>query len=155
MTYVIKRSTAALLSAMLLIVGAIVFAPNANASEYAVIVNAENNYSASESEMRQNARRLFLSQQTNWPNGIEGAPFSRGEDEAQSAFNRVILGMDDVAYSDYWIRMKQSEGTVAPRAVGSTSILVRQISRHAGGFSVVSASEPLPDGVRVLFTFSQ
>lgn len=155
MKYVSKSLAAALLNAMLLVMGAAVLVENANAAEYAVIVNAENGYSASQDEMKNAVRRIYLKQQTNWPNGIEGAPFSRGEEGAQSAFNNAILNLSDTAYSDYWIKMKQTEGTVAPRAVGSTSILVRQIARNKGGFSVVPASQSLPDGVRVLFKFNE
>ena len=156
MTYVIKRTTFALLGAMLLSLGGFVFTQNAHANEYAVIVNAENDFSASQDEMKQAVRRIFLKQQTDWPNGLEGEPFSRGdENPAQSAFNSAVLGMDDAAYSDYWIKMKQTEGSVAPRAVGSSGILVRQIGRRAGGFSVIESSEPLPEGVKVLFTFNQ
>lgn len=126
----------------------------AMAEEYAVIVNAENSYSAPKDEAQEVVRRIFLKQQSDWPGGPEGQPFARGDTPAQKAFSQAVLGMDDVAYSDYWIQMKQTEGTVAPRAVGSASILVRQVARKPGGVSVVPASQSLPESVRTLFTFS-
>lgn len=155
MKYVQKRVAIALLSAMLLTVGVLATSTAASAAEYAVVVNAKNDYSAPKEEMKQTVRRIFLKQQSDWPNGTEGAPFARGDMPAQGAFNEAILGMSDVAYSDYWIKMKQTEGSVAPRTVGSTSILVRQIGRHDGGFSVVPVSTDLPADVRTLFTFSR
>lgn len=155
MKFVSKNYKAALLSAMLLTGGTTVLAENAYAEEYAVIVNAENDYSAPKGQMEEVVRRIFLKQQTNWPNGIEGAPFARGDMPAQEAFNKAILDMDNAAFSDYWIKMKQAEGTVEPRSVGSTSILVRQIGRHKGGFSVVPAATELSGDVRTLFTFNQ
>ena len=153
-----KNSTKHLASAVfgmtLLTIGVVFTAQAALAEEYAVIVNAENTYSAPKDEAYQTVRRIFLKKTDDWPGGIEGKPFARGENAAQSAFNKVVLGMNDVAYSDYWIKMKQAEGTVAPRAVGSSAILVRQVARKPGGLSVVPASQRLSNDVRVLFTFS-
>jgi len=127
----------------------------AHAADYAVVVSAENTYTASEADMKNVVKRIYLKQQTNWPNGVEGEPFAREDGSAeQTAFNAAVLGMDAAAHSDYWIKLKQTEGSVAPRSVGASSILMRQIARKPGGFGVVAASEPLVDGVKVLFKFS-
>ena len=150
-----KSLPTAFLSGLLLAISCMVFTTQTHAAEYAVIVNAGNDYAAAEGDMKTVVRRIYLKQQTNWPNGVKAAPFSRGEDAAQTAFNKVVLDMSNAAHSDYWIKKKQTEGTVAPRAIGSTSILSRQIARRDGGVSVVPASDALPDQVRVLFTFSE
>ncbi len=148
-----KSLTTALLGAVVVSFGAVAPVVNAYSAEYAVIVSAENKFSASEAEMKNAVKRIYLKQQTKWPNGIAGVPFSRGETSEQTAFNKSILGMDNAAYSDYWVKMKQTEGSVAPRSVEASSILMRQVTRKPGAFSVVSTSDALPGGVRVLFRF--
>lgn len=152
----LSKKLAKLLAVGVLVAGATVgISAQAQAADYAVVVNAANAYSADEADMKNVVKRIYLKQQTNWPNGTEGEPFAREDSSAeQTAFNAAVLGMDAAAHSDYWIKLKQTEGSVAPRSVGASSILMRQIARKPGGFGVVAASEPLVDGVKVLFKFS-
>lgn len=152
----LSKKLAKLLAVGVLVAGATVgISAQAQAADYAVVVNAANAYSADEADMKNVVKRIYLKQQTSWPNGTEGEPFAREDSSAeQTAFNAAVLGMDAAAHSDYWIKLKQTEGSVAPRSVGASSILMRQIARKPGGFGVVAASEPLVDGVKVLFKFS-
>lgn len=128
----------------------------AQAADFAVIVNAENPFSADEAGAKAQVARLFLKQQTQWPGGTEAVPFARdaGSPE-QSAFEASILGMSAAEQDDHWKRLKQTTGEAAPRGVGSTSILVRQVAKNPGAFGVISLQDAgkLGAGAKVLLEF--
>ena len=125
---------------------------NAFAADYAVIANAANGASAdSQSEVK----NLFLKKKTAWPGGAKAVPLGRKSGSAeQDAFNAAILGMSSGELSGHWQAEKQKTGQTPPKEVGSESILLRQVKRKEGAFGVVPASTTLPDGVKVLFKFS-
>lgn len=125
-------------------------------AQHAVIVNANNPYNASESEMREVVKRLFLKQQSTWPNGITAKCYDRSKASAeQVSFNRDLLGMSDAVIARHWLGVKQTTGETPPRNVGPTSILGKFVGKYDGGLGIVESGEigSLPSNVRVLFTF--
>jgi len=146
-----KFLTAALCSALF----ASGVAPSANAETFVVIVNAENSYSQDGDVAKQQVRRLFLKEQSSWPGNIEATPLSREAGApAEVAFLANVLGMTQAELESHWLHLKQTQGDTPPRAVGSTRILSRLISKTPGAFGVVlkSATDSM-EGVRVLFEF--
>lgn len=130
---------------------------NAQAAEYALVVNAANATVDGE-DARQIVKRLYLKQASSWPGGAEAQPFARepGTPE-QTAFYSQVLGMDENAVNEHWLRVKQTEGETPPRSIGSARILFRLVGKYDGSFAVVTANEvaDAPPEVKVLFTFSE
>lgn len=129
---------------------------SAVAQDYAIVVNAANDYSASEDEMRTTVRRLYLKEQSEWPNGITAEPFAReADDPAHQAFLSNILGMSAADAENHWLRVKQTRGETPPRTVGSGRIIMRLIGRQDGAFGIVSAEDAEGAGsdVRILMRF--
>lgn len=123
------------------------------AEDYAVVVNAANNSNADKSEVKS----LFLKQRTAWNDGTSAVPLGRSDDSPeQQGFNAAVLGMSSADLSGHWQAEKQKTGETPPKSVGSEGILFRQIKRKPGAFGVVLASSAaaLPDGIKVLFKFS-
>ncbi len=126
------------------------------AQTYAVVVNAENQFSGDEDTKRTQVKRLYLKEQTSWPGGIESIPFGReaGSPE-QTAFEKAVLIMSSSEIEGHWLKLKQIRGETPPRGIGSARILARQIGKNTGGFGVVLATEA--GGIanaKVLFEFS-
>lgn len=131
----------------------------ANSSAFAdnaLIVNANNPYTATESDMRELVKRLFLKRQSAWPNGATAKCFDRSRtSNEQTTFNQTILEMSDAVIARHWLRLKQTTGETPPRNVGSTNVLSKFVSKYDGGMGVVAENElaTLPETVRVLFRF--
>ena len=145
MKQILRFSFVTVLSAFLL------SAP-AYAQNFAIVVNAENTSEADISAIKS----LYLKQRTSWPDGLSADPFARSADSAeQAAFLSEVLGMSQADLDQYWLSEKSKTGLAGPRAVGSSSILMRQIKRKKGAFGVVTSGEvaSLPEGVKVLLKF--
>jgi len=126
-------------------------AATAQAAEYYLIVNAANDTSADKDVVK----RLFLKQQTSWPNGVSADPFDRSEgDAARNAFLQNVLGMTETELNAHWLQLKQTKGETPPRQVGSDNIIVRAVATKEGAFGFVDDASSLPADVKVLFTFS-
>ncbi|MDQ7018011.1 MAG: hypothetical protein Q9M33_02495 [Robiginitomaculum sp.] len=131
-------------------------APAAQAQTFAVIVNAENNFTGDENTKRTQIKRLYLKEQTAWPGGVESIPFGReaGSPE-QVAFEKSVLAMSNSEIESHWLKLKQIRGETPPRGIGSVRILARQVGKKPGAFGVVLASEAATiDGAKVLFEFT-
>jgi hypothetical protein len=126
------------------------------AETYAIIVNAENQFSGDDDAKRTQIKRLYLKEQTAWPGGIESIPFGREADSPeQTAFEKAVLAMSSGEIEGHWLKLKQIRGETPPRGIGSARILARQIGKNTGGFGVVLASEAGGiEGAKVLFEFS-
>lgn len=130
---------------------------SATAGDYAIVVNAANQFSGSNEAIKQQVRRIFLKEQSTWPDKAPGIPFDReAASPSHAAFLSQVLGMSQSQIETHWLRLKQTAGETPPREVGSARILLRLIGREAGGMGVVEVSEleGAPAKVKVLFTFS-
>lgn len=127
----------------------------ASSDTYAIVVNVENAISGPRARTIETVRRLYLKEQRDWPDGSVAIGFARpAESDEEKAFRDLILHMDDSRLESHWLRMKQTQGVAPPRAVGSTTILLRQLRARPNAFGVVRSSE-LGDmtGLRVLLEF--
>lgn len=146
---------AGLLAALIVAAAAGLTAAPASAAEYVVLVNAENDHPGGQ-EGRAMVQRLFLKRASAWPDGASAFPLDRPADSpAHEAFVRNVLGTSEGKLQEWWTRLKQQRGATAPRAVGAPSLLKQAIGMRAGAFGFAARSEvtPIPDNVRVLFTF--
>ncbi len=119
-----------------------------------IVINAANNFSADEAAMREQVKRLFLKQQTEWSNGTKAKPFDRvkGSPEHEKLLSEV-LGMSEAKLASHWLSLKQKTGETAPRNVKSARSLLKLIGKYEGAFGVVdeATAASLPDGVKILF----
>ncbi len=142
------------LAAAVALVAGLAAAP-AQAGEFAVLVNADNDVAGGD-QGRAEVARLFLKRKNEWRNGMRARPFARpGDSAAHAAFVASVLDATPDQLEDWWARLKQTRGETPPRAVGSTRFLLRAIARREGAFGYAAKSEvePLPDGVKILFEF--
>lgn len=154
------RKVRLVLSTLVVVCGAIVtgVAEPALAENYLLIINANNAFSGDPGAMKTVVKRLYLRQITDWPNSEKGNPFGRPSDSAaHRAFAKGVLGMTEAQLQAHWSRLKQTTGETPPREVEKSRVLLRQIARKKGAFSVIAKSEArkLPARVRVLFRFSE
>jgi len=151
------RSTGlrAVFAAALLLLGAAAPGGPAAAGEYVVLVNGGNEHPGGE-EARGIVQRLFLKRASEWPDGTGAFPLDRpAASDAHTAFVENVLGTSEGKLQEWWTKLKQQRGATAPRAVGAPSLLTQAIGARAGAFGFAKRSEvaPIPDSVRVLFTF--
>ena len=135
---------------------ALIFCPPAEAACFQVIVNASNTFSEDKVTMKRFIKRLYLRQQTIWPNAQESTPFGRpANSPIYQAFVENVLGMTREELNYHWKRLKQTTGETPPRAVEAVRMLLRQVSKKKGAFSVMGADEArkIPAKVRILFKF--
>ena len=124
---------------------------------YLVLVNANNRYNAVDADMVAMVRRLYLRDETAWPDSFNIDPFGRlGGSDAQRAFRALVLGMTHDEEGAHWRRLNAASGEAPPKVFFQPRDLVRAIAKHKGGLGVVAAWEvsKLPAKVRVLFAFS-
>ena len=121
--------------------------------EFLVVVNANNRFSADETSMKAQLRRLYLKQQRTWPNAEECLPIGRPDESAAHDAWLQFLDMTEEQLSEHWLTLKQTTGDTPPESVTSVRSLLRQIARNKGAFSIIEDAEArkLPAKVRVLF----
>lgn len=143
------------LCSLLLMVGALCV-QTAFAQSFSVIVNASNDYSASEEEMKHLIKRLFLKQENDWPNGEYAQVFSRDAKSPElSQFTDSILAMNSAQVARHWLSLKQKTGETPPRSISSTRMLLRTLERYPGAVGLVDeeTAKDLPGSVKVLFSY--
>lgn len=124
--------------------------------EYAVIINGDNPYSGSETQMRNEVRLLFLREKFRWGNQLLSMPLSPNQNSpAFQAFRAEVLDMSESQLQAHWNRIKHINGHTAPREVNSERLILRLIQRDRGAFSLlpkhsVDAQSP---HTRILFTY--
>lgn len=127
----------------------------ASAETYAIVTGASNDFSADDNATTQIAKRLFLKEKKDWPNGLEAKVFDRNADSPeQSAFTKNVLQMSKSEVAEHWLNLKQKTGETPPREVGSTRMLMKFLEKYPGGLSVIKVSEAEGANVRVLLEIS-
>ncbi len=127
------------------------------AGTYLVLVNGNNRYSGDAAEMMARIRRLYLGDETAWPEADDCVPLARPRGSAADrALSALVLGMDGDELDAHWRRLTQATGAEPPRAIGPVRELLRTIARNKGAFGIIAEGEArkLPAKVRVLFRFS-
>ncbi len=127
---------------------------NGSAADCAVVVNASNSYSADESSMRKQAKRLFLKELMQWPGGTASKLYVReNSTPIHNDFLQDVLNKTDAEYASHWLSVKQKTGETPPRAVKSIKILLRLIGKKEGAIGVISKAEAaeLTENVKILF----
>jgi len=140
--------------AVALVAGGLAATPAA-AAEYVLLVNAGNDHPSGE-EGRAMVQRLFLKRASQWPDGTKAFPLDRpAANDAHKAFVENVLGTSESKLQSWWTKLKQERGATAPRAVGAPSLLKQAVGMRDGAFGFAKRSEvaPVPDNIRVLFTF--
>lgn len=147
-----------LVRSLTLAIACLVTAPvAANAAEFAVVVNAGNQYSGGESDAKEMVKQLFLKNRSRWPGNTEAKPLGRRADSPpHKAFLEKVLKMSEAQLAQHWLSLKQKTGQTPPRAIGSDKMLIKMVAKYQGGFSVVSkeAADGAGNKVKVLFTFN-
>ena len=130
---------------------------NGSAADCAVVVNASNSYSAEESSMKKQAKRLFLKELMQWPAGMASKIYVRENSTTiHNDFLQDVLNKTSAEYASHWLSVKQKTGETPPREVKSIKILLRLVGKKEGAIGVVSKNEAqeLPENVKVLFQCS-
>jgi hypothetical protein len=128
----------------------------AYADSYAVIVNAENNYSGDKVAAINVVKRLYLKQQNSWPNGGKAKSLARKNGSPiQKAFIKSVLGMSEAELAGHWISLKQKTGETPPRSVRSEKIIIKLVEKNITGVAFIEegAVEKLSSKAKILFTF--
>ena len=135
----------------------VIHTPSVVAETFYLLVNVKNNFNGDEMAIKSVIKRLYLKQQTKWPNELDARPFSRTEDDpSQRVFVASVLEMSDAELNAHWLKLKQTQGGTPPRAVGSTRILLRTLGKNEGAFGIASETQvsSIPQAVKVLLEFS-
>jgi len=127
------------------------------ATDYALIVNVENDFAGETHDLKLKIQRLYLKQQRNWQPGVKAKVFARPEHSPeQQAFLIHVLDMNHSRLIAHWLSLKQKTGETPPRSIKRTPTVIRLVAKKVGAFGVVPATEALAlnSRVRVLFRFT-
>lgn len=115
---------------------------------YRVIVHASNPTSQlSRSELQ----RIFLKKRTTWDSGRQVVVVDQSERSATRArFSVAVLGKDVPTMKAYWQASLFSGRGVPPMEQGSDSQVAEFVAGNEAAVGYVSASAPLPAGVKVV-----
>jgi len=132
------------------------FTHTVKAEDYFVIANTSDSTFSIPTEAKLRIKQLYLKESKNWKASLTAKPFARPSDSpVQIAFEKTILGMSRNEINAHWLRLKQIRGETPPRAIGSTTILIRQLERKPGAFAVIRQDEYAQnENVIVLLAFS-
>jgi ABC-type phosphate transport system substrate-binding protein len=120
----------------------------AQSGEVQVIVNAANPGGAI---LRKDLADLFLKKATRWGFGIPAEPVDQSfASPVRAAFCRQVLKEALPAVQKYWQQQIFSGRTTPPRVKASDEEVIAFVAAKEGAVGYVSASTPLPDGVKVL-----
>lgn len=132
-----KTSLYGVLCGSMLLLSSLTFAGESRI-EIAVIANkavAVSNISRSE------LRPIFQTKKDTWPDGSAAHPMNLPESSPiRQAFDAAVLGLDPDRAARYWIDRKIRGGDRPPPVVSSSALVVKLVSKTAGGLGYVEAS---------------
>ncbi len=113
--------------------------PEVSAAEsFAVVASAEN---PARSIDAATLRRLYLKEQSEWPDGTTGKPIARpAGSRAHELFLEHVLRMDQSRLTRHWISLKQRTGQRRALQVDSDEKLILLLRRFPGAFGVLPTS---------------
>jgi ABC-type phosphate transport system substrate-binding protein len=133
---------------VLLAVGSSALRAGAQDGDVQVIVNASNPGVAI---LRQDLAALFLRKATRWGFGTPAEPVDQSfASPIRAVFCRDVLKEALPAVQKYWQQQIFSGRSTPPRVKASDAEVIAFVVATEGGVGYVSASTPLPDGVKVL-----
>lgn len=134
---------------------ALLHSASALATSYAVILNAENDFSG-------DPRIFYTLQKSQWPSGDEVAPAaikvgsSLEKGVILSGFVKRVLKLGGISeYREYWIRQKSKGQTRRPIDQTSFKAILKFVSREPGGIGYVPSDLARGNNkVRILLEFN-
>ena len=95
-------------------------------------------------------RRIFLREQTVWPNGWPIAVFERSTDHPTRAeFSTKVLGKAPSQLAEYWLNLAMTRGLEPPKVCRTAPLMRQYLERTKGGIGYVYDDE-LEDGMKVV-----
>jgi ABC-type phosphate transport system substrate-binding protein len=117
-------------------------------SEFAVVVHASN---PATTMPREQLARLFLRKMKRWPTGAPAEPVDLAPGApTRAAFTEHVLGKSVGTVRAYWQQRIFSGSEVPPPEKAAESEVLEFVRTHPAAVAYVSASVPLPPGVRAL-----
>jgi ABC-type phosphate transport system substrate-binding protein len=90
---------------------------------------------------RNDLRPIFQTKKDTWPDGTLARPMNLPESSPiRNAFDSAVLGLDPDRVARYWIDRKIRGGDRPPPTVSSSALVVKLVSKTAGGLGYVEAS---------------
>ena len=115
---------------------------------YRVIVNASN---PANSISKAELSRIFLKKKTEWSSGRQVIVVDQSERSATRArFSVAVLGKDVPTMKAYWQASLFSGRGVPPVEQGTDGQVANYVAANDAAIGYVSASAPLPAGVKVI-----
>ena len=123
-------------------------AESASAQAYRVIVNASNGASSLSAE---DLQRVYLKKMTTWKDGSPVAVVDQGpKSPVRAEFSTSVLGRDVPSMKNYWQQSLFAGRGVPPIEQPGDAQVAAFVASNPNAIGYVSASAPLPDGVRVI-----
>lgn len=90
---------------------------------------------------RNELRPIFQTKKDTWPDGTPAHPMNLPESSPiRQAFDTAVLGLDPDRVARYWIDRKIRGGDRPPPMLSSSALIVKLVSKTAGGLGYVEAS---------------
>lgn len=90
-------------------------------------------------------RRIFLREQTVWPNGWPITVFERSSEEAlRSDFTSALFGKTPEQLTDYWLNLSMTRGIDPPKVCRTVAMLKQYFDRMKGAIGYLSEGELAP-----------
>jgi ABC-type phosphate transport system substrate-binding protein len=126
------------------IVGAVLcFFPlqgSAGDSQNSIVVIANKGVGATKVS-RDDLRPIFQTKKDTWPDGSSAKPFNLPDaNKVRQRFDAAVLGLDSDRVARYWIDRKIRGGERPPQTAPSSAVMVKVISKTAGGVGYVEAA---------------
>lgn len=120
-------------------------------ADVAVIVNADNANSLTESQVRS----IFLSKTKAFPDGKEAKVYSlKDEETTNDLFNSKVLKKSQSSLNSYWARMLFSSKGFPPYEIAGNETMLQQVANNKAAIGYID-SKYANGSVKVLFTIKQ
>ena len=132
------------------VVALVAVAAPARAQAFKVIVNSS---VADAPSSHEELTKLFLKQDTRWP---DGSPVVVVDQSAESAvrhhFSKTVLGREVPSIKAYWQQQIFGGRSAPPTEKGTDSEVAAFVASTPGAIGYVAAGTPLPSGAKVVIS---
>lgn len=99
---------------------------------------------------RDDLRPIFQTKKDTWPDGTPAKPFNLPDNNPlRHGFDAAVLGLDPDRVARYWIDRKIRGGERPPQNAPSSAVMVKVISKTAGGVGYVEQAA-VDDSVKII-----